>query len=315
VAQASGTGTSITVQFKEFGIRLNFTPTVNGDRVHLKVRPEVSTLDFNNAVVLNGFRIPALTTRRTETELELQNGQTFAIAGLMNNNMLSSLQKVPGIGDIPILGLLFRSKAAQKQQTELVVMITPEILPNNSSGVTTELPRQQEPYLGPLPQQRSLPPPPPAFQSSNAAPAPTNATRPVEQPGAPAISAGSSPAATTAPAPRQMTDEERRTLEQTRKAERERAAAQARLDAEEAKRVAKRQEEERKKQREEQERLERVAKAQAQRDAEAAKRAAEEAKKQAEIEQERQKQADAAARRLREAQAAYEAEIEKLQRK
>src|SRR4029078_6744501 len=103
IAQASGGGTSVTVQFKEFGVRLNFTPWVNGDRVHLKVRPEVSTLDFNNAVTLNGFRIPALTTRRTETEIELQNHQTFAIAGLINNNMIASSQKVPGLGDIPML--------------------------------------------------------------------------------------------------------------------------------------------------------------------------------------------------------------------
>ena len=121
-------------QFKEFGVRLNFTPTVDGDRVHLKVRPEVSTLDFGNAVVCIGFRIPALTTRRTETELELSNGQTFAIAGLLNNTMTQTLSKVPGIGDIPILGYLFRSKAAQKNQTELVVMITPTILPQGSSG-------------------------------------------------------------------------------------------------------------------------------------------------------------------------------------
>ncbi len=84
------------VQFKEFGIRLNFTPVVNGDRVHLKVRPEVSTLDFANAVVLNGFRIPALSTRRTETELELQNGQTFAIAGLLNNTVNIDAAEDPG---------------------------------------------------------------------------------------------------------------------------------------------------------------------------------------------------------------------------
>jgi pilus assembly protein CpaC len=82
----------VSVQFKEFGIRLNFTPVVNGDRVHLKVRPEVSTLDFGNAVVMNGFRIPALSTRRTETELELRNGQTFAIAGLMNNTTQTTMQ-------------------------------------------------------------------------------------------------------------------------------------------------------------------------------------------------------------------------------
>src|SRR5262249_37763712 len=102
VAQSTGPTPGISVQVKEFGGRLNFTPTVNGDRIHLKVRPEVSTLDFNNAVVLQGFRIPALNTRRTETELELQNGQTFAIAGLLNNSMVSSMKKIPGIGDIPV---------------------------------------------------------------------------------------------------------------------------------------------------------------------------------------------------------------------
>ena len=137
IAQGGSGSVAITVQYKEYGIRLNFTPIVNGNRVHLKVRPEVSTLDFANAIVLNGFRIPALSTRRTETEIELNNGQTFAVAGLMNNSVNTTMQKIPGIGDIPILGLLFQSKAAQKQQTELVVMITPEILPNNSTGVTT----------------------------------------------------------------------------------------------------------------------------------------------------------------------------------
>ena len=163
IAQGSGNNASISVQFKEFGIRLNFTPTVAGNRVQLKVRPEVSTLDFGNAVVLQGFRIPALNTRRTETELELVDGQTFAIAGLLNNTMNSTLQKIPGIGDIPILGQLFRSRAAQKNQTELVVMITPQILRPNSPGVTADLPRNAEPFLPPLPQNRSIPAPPPAF--------------------------------------------------------------------------------------------------------------------------------------------------------
>jgi len=163
IAQGSGNTMAISVQYKEFGVRLNFTPIVTGDRVHLKVRPEVSTLDFSNAVVLNGFRIPALSTRRTETELELQSGQTFAIAGLMNNNVNSTLQKIPGIGDIPILGQLFRSKQAQKNLTELVVMITPEILPKSSPGVTSVLPRTPESYLPPLPQKKSFETPPPAF--------------------------------------------------------------------------------------------------------------------------------------------------------
>jgi len=163
IAQGSGANIGISVQFKEFGVRLTFTPTVIGERVHLKVRPEVSVLDFNNAVVFSGFRIPALTTRRTETELELNNGQTFAIAGLLNNSMTQTLAKVPGIGDIPILGYLFRSKAARKDQTELVVMITPQILEQGSFGVTNQLPRLQEPYMPRLQENESLPTPPAPF--------------------------------------------------------------------------------------------------------------------------------------------------------
>src|SRR5437867_3390449 len=174
IAQPSNGGTSVTIMFKEFGIRLNFTPVVNGDRVHLKVRPEVSTLDFANGITMQGFRVPALSTRRTETELELQNGQTFAIAGLINNTMNKTLQKVPGIGDIPILGLLFKSQAAQKDRTELVVMITPQILRNNSPGVTNELPKLAEPFLPTVEQKKAIEPPPPAFRpATGTAQAPT----------------------------------------------------------------------------------------------------------------------------------------------
>lgn len=164
VAQPSAGTTTVTVIFKEFGIRLTFTPTVVGNRVHLKVKPEVSSLDFGNAVTLAGFRIPALSTRRTETELELENGQTFAISGLLNQSVTKSLQKMPGIGDIPVLGLLFRSQSAQKDRTELVVMITPEILPNNSPGLTPNLPRTPDTFLPPLEQKRSYEPQPPAFR-------------------------------------------------------------------------------------------------------------------------------------------------------
>jgi len=163
VVQGSQNGSAVSIQFKEFGVRLNFTPTVTGNRVHLKVKPEVSTLDYANGVSLQGFRIPALSTRRTETELELRDGQTFAIAGLMNNQMNQTLQKVPGIGDIPILGELFKSRAAQKSQSELVVMITPHILPADSDGVSSTLPRLVEPYLAPLPEPKTRPVPPEAF--------------------------------------------------------------------------------------------------------------------------------------------------------
>jgi pilus assembly protein CpaC len=195
VAQGSGANIGVSVMFKEFGIRLTFTPTVNGNRVHLKVRPEVSALDFNNAVVLGGFRIPALTTRRTETELELENGQTFVIAGLLNNTMRESLNKIPGIGDIPILGLLFKSKAAQKEQTELVVMITPQILPNNSRGVTPNLPRLQEPFLAPVPDNRTMEAPPPAFGANQPG---AGETQTVSAPSAAPASAAQAPAAAAA---------------------------------------------------------------------------------------------------------------------
>jgi pilus assembly protein CpaC len=159
VAQATQGGASITIQFKEFGVRLTFTPTVLGnDLINLKVKPEVSALDFANGVNISGFRVPALSTRRTETEVELENGQTFAIAGLMNNTVTSTMSKVPGIGDIPILGYLFRSRAYQKAQTELVVMITPSIVRRGAPGVSQGLPSAVEPYLSSP--SKSLPQPP-----------------------------------------------------------------------------------------------------------------------------------------------------------
>ena len=148
VVQSGSGSNSVTITFKEFGVRLSFTPTVlGGDLVHLKVKPEVSSLDFANSVVIDGFRVPALSTRRTETEVELRDGQTFAIAGLMNNTLTNSMSKIPGIGDIPILGLLFKSKAHQKNQTELVVMITPSIIKKGQMGVSEGLPSLVEPYL------------------------------------------------------------------------------------------------------------------------------------------------------------------------
>ena len=195
IAQGSGANMAISVSYKEFGVRLNFTPVIHGDRVHLKVRPEVSTLDFANGVVLQGFRIPALSTRRTETEVDLLDGQTFAIAGLINNSMNSTLQKIPGIGDIPILGLLFKSKAASKEQTELVVMITPQILARSSSGVTTTLPSTPEPFLPPIPAKKLIEPLPPAFTPARSGAALSPAAAP---PAAAPAPAALSPAAAAA---------------------------------------------------------------------------------------------------------------------
>jgi pilus assembly protein CpaC len=229
VAQGSGANLAISVQFKEFGIRLNFTPVINGDRVHLKVRPEVSTLDFGNAVVLNGFRIPALSTRRTETEIELRNGQTFAIAGLLNNQMQSTMQKIPGIGDIPILGYLFRSKVAQKEQTELVVMITPEILPTDSPGVTDKLPRTPDTFMAPLSDRQLKQPLPPAFT-----PARSQAT--VTAPAAPSQANATAPAAASVTG-RTLDASERAAMAAAQKqleAQQQAAAEQQRLAAEQA---------------------------------------------------------------------------------
>jgi pilus assembly protein CpaC len=160
IVQPGSAGNAITITFKEFGVRLNFTPTVlAGDLISLHVKPEVSTLDFTNAIILEGFRVPALTTRRTETEVELQDGQTFAIAGLMNNTVNNTMQKIPGIGDVPILGNLFKSRAYQKDQTELVVMITPQIIRRGSTGVSESLPSLIEPYMTP-PTKTYAPPAP-----------------------------------------------------------------------------------------------------------------------------------------------------------
>jgi pilus assembly protein CpaC len=125
----SGGFAGITIQFKEFGIRLNFTPTLTPDGlIHLKVKPEVSSLDFTNALTLQGFVIPALATNRVESEMNLTDGQSFAIAGLMDNRVTQQFQKIPGIGDIPILGKLFQSHTVNRSKNELVVVVTPHIV-------------------------------------------------------------------------------------------------------------------------------------------------------------------------------------------
>ena len=117
--------TAVTISFKDFGVKLDFTPVImpNGN-IHLAVAPEVSTLDFSNALTISGFTVPALSTRKAETEFELQDGQSFVIAGLMDNRVTNINDKIPGLGDIPILGAFFRSKSAQRSNSELMVLCT-----------------------------------------------------------------------------------------------------------------------------------------------------------------------------------------------
>jgi pilus assembly protein CpaC len=117
--------TAVTISFKEFGVKLDFTPVImpNGN-IHLVVAPEVSTLDYSNALTISGFTVPALSTRKAETEFELMDGQSFVIAGLIDNRATDIWNKVPGLGDIPILGAFFKSKSIQKSNSELMVLCT-----------------------------------------------------------------------------------------------------------------------------------------------------------------------------------------------
>jgi pilus assembly protein CpaC len=119
---------AVSIIFKEFGVRLSFKPTIAGDLIRLHVRPEVSSLDFNNGILLEGFRIPALTTRRAETEVELRDGQSFAIAGLIDNESQTDTAAIPVLSQLPIIGNLFKSKADRKERTELLVIVTPRLV-------------------------------------------------------------------------------------------------------------------------------------------------------------------------------------------
>ena len=161
VVQSSGGGSfpAITIQFKEFGVRLNFTPTITPDGlIHLKVMPEVSALDFSNALTIQGFTIPALSTRRVESEMELRDGQSFAIAGLMDNRVTEQLSKIPGIGDIPILGDLFKSKSLQKSDDELLIVVTPRIVHPLTDGSVPAGPVFPQSFLPPAKPSSAKPP-------------------------------------------------------------------------------------------------------------------------------------------------------------
>jgi pilus assembly protein CpaC len=119
----------VTIQFKEFGIRLNFLPTVTArGTINLVVTPEVSSLDYANALTVSGATIPGLATRRVQTEVELENGQSFVIAGLLDNQITETLNKIPGLANIPLLGKLFQSRSLSKNNSELLVMVTPELV-------------------------------------------------------------------------------------------------------------------------------------------------------------------------------------------
>jgi len=140
--------TAVTISFKEFGVRLQFMPIITPTgNIHLKVAPEVSTLDFANALTISGFTVPALSTRKAETEFEVQDGQSFVIAGLLDNRVTDVYNKIPGLGDIPILGAFFRSKSVQKSNSELMVLCTVHRI--SPSTVPVPGPKDPQPFLDP----------------------------------------------------------------------------------------------------------------------------------------------------------------------
>ena len=221
--QGGGGGVGqITVQFREFGVRINFIPTITPrGTIRLQVAPEVSALDFANGLNIQGFQIPALTVRKVDTEIELQAGQSFAIGGLLDNRLTETLSKIPLLGDIPVLGKIFRSKALNRQNTELLVIITPELVQPISAGQPVPDVRFPQPFMEPnskgamrtpgmdvtgpapvSPAPESMPletlmqslKPGQSLKQSNAAP-------PQQMPFIPIISAPASPAAPPAPGP------------------------------------------------------------------------------------------------------------------
>ncbi len=138
-----GTGNnSITVIFKEFGIRLNLTPTVLArNRIALKVAPEVSELDYNNGISINGITVPGLNVRRTDTMVELGDGETFVLSGLVSNTLKNNVNKVPWIGDVPVLGAFFRNTSVNRNERELIMVVTPHLVrPMAKDAPLPELP-------------------------------------------------------------------------------------------------------------------------------------------------------------------------------
>jgi pilus assembly protein CpaC len=155
VVQAGASAGAITVQYKEFGIRLSFVPLVTARQtIRMHVKPEVSTIDPANGITVSGFNIPALATRRMETDVELGLGQSFAIAGLIDDRVVQNLSRIPGLAQIPVLGVLFQSRSQTKTRTELVVIVTPELTGSAGAGKMPEMP---QPFLQPDPPAKAKP--------------------------------------------------------------------------------------------------------------------------------------------------------------
>ncbi|HUE21832.1 MAG TPA: pilus assembly protein N-terminal domain-containing protein [Bryobacteraceae bacterium] len=148
VVQGGSAAGAVTIQFREYGVRINFLPVVTPrGTIRLQVAPEVSSLDYANALQFQGYTIPALATRRVQTQVELESGQSFVIAGLLDNTITDSLNKIPGIGDIPLLGKLFQSRSRTRSNSELMILITPELVRPIPAGAALPEVRGPQEYL------------------------------------------------------------------------------------------------------------------------------------------------------------------------
>ena len=175
---AGGAG-AVTIMFKEYGVRLNFIPTITPrGTIRLQVAPEVSALDFANAVQLSGFNVPAITTRKVNTEVELADGQSFVIGGLLDNRETETFEKIPFIGDIPILGKFFQSKLINRTNTELIVLVTPELVAPIAVGTATPGLKFPTKFLPP---NSNMPMNNPDAKTADNTPAPPPTTMPVEK--------------------------------------------------------------------------------------------------------------------------------------
>lgn len=169
-------GSTVTVEFKQFGVQLDVTPTIiDPEHVSMRIRPEVSELTQNGAVTLNGFNIPALTVRRAETTVELGSGESFVLGGLLQNTSTQNISKIPGLGDIPILGQLFRSEQFQRNETELVIIVTPYLIKPTMTSMAAPtdgfvLPHDAQRVISGSTQRQSLPAPAAAVRGGGTPP-------------------------------------------------------------------------------------------------------------------------------------------------
>jgi pilus assembly protein CpaC len=150
VSGTSGGTSAVSIEFKEYGIRINFIPTITPrGTIHLQVAPEVSSLDYTNEATISGFVVPGITSRRVNTEVELADGESFMIGGLLDKSTSDTFNKIPFIGDIPIIGKLFQSEQRTKNDTELIVIVTPEIVSPLAANATLPTPNYPVPFIPP----------------------------------------------------------------------------------------------------------------------------------------------------------------------